>query len=721
MDASLPVERRVEDLLLRMSVEEKVGQLTQLSATPEATARIRELARGGLLGSCILASGPLAGGETQRTSDLAQTNEIQRVAVEQSRLGVPLLYGRDIIHGHRTVFPIPLGLAASWDPELLRKACRVAAREASSCGVRWTFAPMVDIARDPRWGRVAEGYGEDPFLASAFARAAVAGFQGEKLDAPDSLLACAKHFAGYGAAEGGRDYTQTEISLDTLRNVYLPPFRAAVDAGAATLMSGFHEIGGEPVTASALLLTDILRNEWGFKGFVISDWAAVAQLVRQGYARDRTEAAEKAFTAGVDMDMSDECFPECLPALVRTGRIAQARLDEAVRLVLRAKFLLGLFEKPYTDAAPAAFLTPEHRALAREAAAHCMVLLKNRGHVLPLERGARIAVLGPLVEDKRAMMGTWTMDGVAADVVSMAEGIRAADPSARVSSGMQAGRAAVDLPGAIVYVCGETADRSGESANVQSLSLPPGQAEEIKRLAGMGIPLVVVVCAGRPLVLTEIEPVADAIVYAWHPGVEAGHALADILFGAVSPSGRLPITLPRSTGQVPIYYGHKRNGRLIHEYYASDPADPARRLSTGADQFAYVDGTGAPLYPFGFGLSYASFHYEGIAVDRASVPMGGAVTISATVVNTGDRAADEVAQCYVCDEAASRTRPIRELKGFRKIRLAAGERTRVEFRLGPRELGYHRPDGTFASEPGAFTAWIGGSSLASLSTRFELA
>jgi beta-glucosidase len=717
MPGAMPVERRVESLLSRMSVEEKVGQLTQF---PLAADAVRGLARAGRLGSCILASSPLAGGEEQRTADLGQANGTQRIAVEESRLGIPLLYGRDIIHGHRTVFPIPLGQAAAWDPELSRRACRAAAREAASCGVRWTFAPMVDIARDPRWGRVAEGFGEDPFLAAAFAGAAIRGFQGDTLDAPDSLLACAKHFAGYGAAEGGRDYTQTEITVDTLRNVYLPPFRAAVEAGAGTLMSGFHEIGGEPVSASRLLLTSILRDEWGFSGFVISDWAAVAQLILQGFSRDGAEAAEKAFSAGVDMDMSDDCFIEHLPSLVRTGRVSAARLDEAVRRVLRAKCLVGLFERPYTDTRPARFLLPEDRALARDLAGSTIVLLKNRAGLLPLDRGAAVTVLGPLAEDRRAMMGSWVLDGLPSDVVSPAEGIREACPAARVRTGADVGRVAMERPDAIVYMAGETADRSGESANLVSLELPPGQEEEIRLLAGTGIRLVVVVCAGRPLALSGIERWADAVLYAWHPGVEAGNALADVLFGAVNPSGRLPMTMPRHTGQVPIYYGHKRNGRLIHEYYSEDPAEPGHRLPTGAEQFAYVDGTGTPLYPFGFGLAYTSFHYSDVTVDRAAVPRGGSVTVSATVANTGRRPGVDIAQCYIRDHAASRTRPIRELKGFRKIALGPGERARVEFALGARELAYYRPDGTFEQEPGAFTAWIGGSSVAGLSAGFEV-
>jgi len=713
LNASLPVEQRIANLLPQMTLEEKVGQLNQVHTRPENTERIKELTRAGKVGSRILASSHQAGSEEQITASLAESNEAQRIAVEESRLGIPVINGRDIIHGHRTVFPIPLATAASFDPETAEECAAVAAKEAASLGVHWTFAPMVDIARDPRWGRIIEGGGEDPYLTSAMGAAAVRGFQGktrEEMKSPDKIAACGKHFAGYGAAEGGRDYNTTEISVNTLRNIYLPPFRACVEAGVSTFMSGFHQLNGESVSGSHFLLTEILREEWGFDGFVISDWASVDHLINHRIAHDKKEAAKIGFHAGVDMDMCSNCFDH-LVELVQEGAISETRLDQAVAGILRIKFLLGLFENPYTDEKLAERVNrlSEHLALARKAALGGMVLLKNRSQNLPLDKTKEdltLAVVGPYAEDRRNLLGSWTMDGKAEETANIAEAIQAAAPGVevRVASemGMAVRTARMGDVDHVICVVGEHFKTNGENGSVADLRLPDGQEDLVRALATTGKPITLVVCAGRPLALTNVEPLVDSILYAWQSGNETAAAVADLLFGNAVPCGKLPVTFPRATGQIPIHYNHKNRG------WQYDGAG------------VYADCSEQPLYPFGYGLSYTTFEYSNIAVSREEIGPDEPVTVSATVTNTGNRMGTEVAQCYLQDCVSSAARPVRELKGFERLTLKPGESATVNFVLTERELGFYNVPGKWTIEAGEFKVWVGGDSGATLETGFRV-
>ncbi len=702
-----PVARRVEDLLTRMTPAEKIGQLNQVFVVPENREQITELIRQGGVGSRIIATSHLAGSTEQQAAEVEDLNDLQRIAVEETRLGIPLIHGRDIIHGHRTVFPIPLALAAMFDEALVEEAFAVAAREAASAGVHWSFAPMLDIARDPRWGRVVEGFGEDPYLASRLAIAAVHGFQGDDPAAPDRVLACAKHYVGYGAAEGGRDYNTAEISDTTLRNVYLAPFRAAVDAGVGSVMSAFHDLNGEPATGSFYLLTEILKHELGFQGFVVSDWASVAELVNHRVAADRCDAARIALMAGVDMDMVCGCFQEHLAGLLERGAIDAARLDDAVRRVLGAKFRLGLFERPYTDPQAGARVqfAPEHRALARRIAARAAVLLENRG-LLPLTKEARrIAVIGPLAQERRALLGSWVLDGIIAETQTLVEAVAEVCPQAEILSASRALSDEMLMRAAeadvVILAVGESDARNGEYNNVAELRLPAGQDELIEAVVGLEKPFIVVVLSGRPVVLNRAARQASALLWAWHPGSMGAAGIADVLFGDAEPGGRLPLTFPRSTGHVPIHYNHRSTGRPAMSRYHDMPA--------------------TPLYRFGSGLGYTTFTFSDIVVSAATIAADGHLTVSALVTNTGLRAGETVAQCYVRDDVASITRPVRELKGFARVALAPGESRRVAFDLGPAELGFYGRHGRWRVEPGTFTVWVGADSSANLEARFTVA
>jgi beta-glucosidase len=707
-DASLPVEKRVSDLLGRMTLEEKIAQLVQIFIFPGNRDAMVDLIRKNGVGSRILSTTHLAGSIREKAATLDEANDLQRVAVEETRLGIPILYGRDIIHGHRTVFPVPLALAASWNPELIEAAYGVAAKEAASAGVHWAFSPMLDIARDPRWGRVIEGFGEDPYLASQMAPAAVRGFQGEDTRLPEHILACAKHYLGYGGAEGGRDYNSAEISDNTLRNVYLPPFRAAVEAGVGSIMSAFLDFNGEPVSGSHYLLTEILKEQLGFSGLVVSDWDSVAELINHRVAADGAQAAEIAFNAGVDMEMVSGCYRENMADLVRAGKVSQERLDDAVCRVLTAKFRLGLFEQPYNDPelAEKVQFCAEHKALARKAACQSMVLLQNNGGLLPLDRSElkQIAVIGPLAKQRAALLGSWTLDGVPEETQNLLEAVQAACPDCSVpdvsdalSDEMLMAAAEADL---VILAVGESHRRNGEYNNVASIDLPAGQLELIEAVHGLGKPVVLVVLAGRPVALTQAVPFVDAILYGWHPGSLGASAAADILFGEVAPSGKLPVSFPRTEGQIPVYYNHKSTGRPTMSRYHDMPVEP--------------------LYPFGYGLSYTTFAYRDIQIDRAEIGPDESVVVSAEVRNSGERAGVEVVQCYIQDCVSSLTRPVRELKGFARVALEAGETRRVEFTLGFKELAFYVRDGSFRLEPGDFKVWIGGSSLADLETGFKV-
>lgn len=701
---SVTIETQIDALLAQMTIAEKVGQMCQV---PISHPKLDERIRRGQVGSVIYSGTPLPGTGPQDPVTAARLNHLQRLAIEESRLRIPVLFGRDVLHGYKTVAPIPLGMAASWSPDVVRAVCRVAAREASADGIRWVFAPMLDIARDPRWGRIAEGFGEDPFLCSVLAEAAIRGFQGDELSEPDSVLACPKHYAAYGAAEGGRDYNAVEVTTATLRNVYLPPFHAAVRAGAGSVMSAFPEIGGVPVTANRALLTGILKEEWGFDGFVISDWAAVDELRYHGVAADRAGAALLAAQAGVDMDMASDVYADELAGLVEAGRLPEAVIDAAVRRILRAKFRLGLFERPYTDEQRSAVhLHPDHLQVVRDAAARSLVLLKNDG-ILPLAKtGLTIGVFGPLANARRTLFGAWTLDGDEASVVSIADRIRAAvDRSVTIRTAELVDDALTRARhcDVVIAVVGEGVSRSGEDHCITTLDLPPGQQAFLDALHALQVPTVVVVLAGRPLALEPVHRSATAILMAWHPGTEGAQAIADVLFGDTAPSGKLPVTFPRTVGQVPLYYNHKPTGRPL------PPGD--RRHSR------YTDQLDSPLYPFGYGLSYTRFEYSNLHITPDDSP---AVIIRADVTNTGPRAGEEIAQLYVRDLVASISRPVKELKGFARLALAPGETQTVSFRLTRDDLSFYNAQGERVFEPGEFAVWVGPDSSCGLTGTFVI-
>ena len=699
-------ESKINALLSKMNLDEKIGQLNQYYSWGKFDP---DIIRQGKAGSVINAAGALTGSSESKSSSAETCNEIQKLALEAPHK-IPQLFGRDVIHGYRTVFPIPLAQAASWNLELAEQAASVAAKEATADGIKWTFAPMLDIARDPRWGRIAEGNGEDPFLGEQMAAAVVKGFQGDDYSASDKLVACAKHYVGYGSAEGGRDYDNGEISEPTLRDIYLPPFHSAVKSGVGTLMSAFLDLNGIPATANHHLLTDVLRGEWGFDGFVVSDWDSVAELIHHGVAEDRAQASVLALNAGVDMDMVSGAYLETLASSLQSGKISQDVIDEAVRRILRMKFRAGLFDQPFTDTERASrdMLTDKSRQLARKFARDCMVLLKNKDNLLPLDsRFKKIAVVGPLIHAQAELFGSWAPDGRAADVTPLDEALKQVAPAGVELTFADHADKAVHRAlsaDAVVLVVGEYPYRSGENSNVSDLSLPPGQADLVDAVAALGKPVVMVVIAGRPLAITKQVAQVEAVLYAWQPGIEGGAALGEILFGLGSPSGRLPVTFPRATGQVPIYYNHKNSGR---------PVNPE-----GWFKSRYVDLPNASLFPFGYGLTYTSFEYTNLKL--SSEILRGKLEVSAEVTNTGKRAGNELVQLYVCDLVGSLTRPVRELKGFQQVSLNPNETHRVAFTLTEEQLAFTRADGTKGIEPGSFNVWIAPDSSSGLKGKFKL-
>ena len=706
------VEQRVNALLAQMTLEEKLGQLQQLDGEGNGNFRPEhlEMIRRGLLGSTLNVRG------TQRT------NQLQRVAMSESRLKIPVLFGFDVIHGYRTIFPIPLAEASSWDPTLAERSAAVAAQEANNAGLRWTFAPMVDIARDPRWGRITEGAGEDPFLGAAFARARVRGFQGDDYGAADKILACAKHFVAYGAAEGGRDYNTTDLSENTLREIYLPPFKAAVEAGVGTLMSSFNAINGVPASANHFTLTKVLRDEWKFDGFVVSDYTSVRELINHGIAANEEEAAAAALNAGVDMEMVSRSYNQFGPQLLKQNKLTTATIDEAVRRILRIKFRLGLFDRPYTDETrePASLLRPESIRLAREIAGRSMVLLKNDRETLPLNKNVgSIAVIGPLADDRRAPLGWWAGDGKEENTVTPLAGIKA-KVSAQTKVGYAKGcdvlgdstagfQEAVDLAKAsdvaVVFV-GEIADMVGEAASRATLDLPGRQMELVQAIHATGKPTIVVLVNGRPLSVGWIVNNVPAMLESWMGGTQSGNAIADILFGDVNPSGKLPVTVPRTVGQVPIYYNHMNTGR---------PPEAQNRYTS-----KYFDVPWTPLFPFGYGLSYTSFKISNPQLSAPRISANGKLTVSVDVKNTGRRAGDEVVQLYVRDVVATMTRPVKELKGFQRVSLQPGEKRRVEFVLGPEQLGFWNHEMRYVVEPGEFRVMVGANSADVIEAKFDV-
>lgn len=735
------IDRRVDELLSQMTIEEKVGQLNQLFYFAQfmKPEMIEPDIRAGKIGSLLFVTDP------------AIINRLQRVAVENSRLKIPLLFGFDVIHGFRTIFPVPLAMASSWDPALVEQAQTVAASEARAVGIRWTFAPMLDIARDPRWGRIVEGAGEDPFLGSRMAAAQVRGFQGGDPSSPGRVLACMKHFAGYGAAHGGRDYDSAFIPDAELYNVYLPPFKAAVDAGVGSVMTAYMDLNDVPATGNAFLLRDVLRKQWGFKGFVVSDADAVGNLVTHGFAEDKADAAYRALTAGVDLEMSipsnpiASAYAASLAKLVQEGRITKGQLDAAVRRLLEAKFKLGLFDNPYVDESRVASIhnDPEHRRLARVAAQRSTVLLRNEGNLLPLDKGnakiSSVAVIGPLADSKRDIRGSWVFVDDVKSAVTVFEGIRAkVGPSVKVeyAPGVDIARVypsifevlngrrpapwndeqkraefekAVSLARSsdvVILVLGEHEEMSGEQASQSTLDLPGRQLELLKTISGLGKPVVLVLINGRPLDLSWAASNIPAILEAWHPGTEGGNAVADILYGDATPGGKLPVTWPRSAGQIPIYYAHN---------ITQEPE--ARKNFTSR----YWDIPITPLYPFGYGLSYTSFSFSNLRVSKPEVKLGESMEVLVDVENTGRRAGEEVAQLYIHQRYGSASRPVRELKGFERISLAPGQKKTVRFTLGKSELTYWSGAvKDWVQEPAVFDVWAGADATAPLTTTFRV-
>jgi beta-glucosidase len=708
-DPTQPVDKRVADLLGRMTPNEKVGQLRQIYAGKFRSGQLAQLLRTGQVGS--LQNIP---------SNPALRNRMQRLAVEQSPHGIPLIFGFNSIHGYRTVFPIPLAMACAWEPALFEHTAEIAAREMAADGFDWTFAPMVDLARDPRWGRIAEGYGEDPWLSAQYAAASVRGFQGTDPAARDRVVACLKHYVGYGAAEGGRDYNTVELSDYTLRNFYLPPFRAGIAAGALTVMSAFHAHNGVPATGSRYLLTDVLRGELGFKGLVVSDWESVAELLRHGTVTDAAGAAQVSLHAGVDMEKVSATYTN-IPQLLATERLTQAEVDEAVRRVLRVKFQWGLFEHPYVDEtlAKAGFLQPDALALAREAAAKSCVLLKNNG-VLPLSKDLkRVALIGPMGAEQGELLGCWPGRGEGKDVVSLAQGLRAALPtdvkldvakgcelveasqSKRPSVVDEAAVALAREVDVIVLAVGEPSSWSGEEGCRAELGLSGRQMELFEKVSATGKPVVVLLFSGRPLAMPQVYARANAVLQVWQPGVQGGPALADLLLGKAAPSGRLPVSVPRGIGQVPLYYNHLNTGR------------PTMGL--------YKDMERGPQFPFGHGLTYTTFTYGPIKLDAARVSRDEKITATTIVKNTGKNPGEEVVQLYIRALASTDARPVRELKGFQKISLAPGESRTATFKLTTKDLGYYDAQGRWLVELGAYQVWIAPNSEAGQAVEVVLA
>jgi len=730
-------EARIQELLSRMTLEEKVGQLNQLSS-----GSLTGPARAVQDGDALIRTGMVGSLFNSVTSK--ETNFYQKKAIDGSRLHIPILFGLDVIHGFRTIFPIPLGLSASWDPALVEQTARLAAQETSRQGIRWTFSPMVDIARDPRWGRIAEGAGEDPYLGSAFARAYVRGYQGRRLDDPSSIVACAKHFVGYGAAEAGRDYNTTEISERTLRDVYLPPFHAAVQEGAGTIMSAFNSLNGVPSSANPLTLTTILRDEWKFQGFVDSDWTAIREIMLHGIADDEATAARKSFLAGVDMDMQSDVYLPYLAGLVRSGEVPMARVDDAVRRILRIKFALGLFEHPFVPEAPDSNPTevPASRALALKAAEESFVLLENHpvggAPLLPLavSPGKQVAVIGPLADSPGDMLGPWAGQGVAGDAVTfktalgaraLHEGIRlqfaqGTDIAGSTTSGIEEAVKVALESDLVIMTLGESGHSSGEASARSRIDLPGAQEALLEAVVGTGKPVVLVLFSGRPLAIEWASSNVPAILMAWFPGLQAGPALVSTLFGDSSPVGRLTVSVPRYVGQVPIYYNHLNTGR--------PRVDPIGLGTTKADPYyvtGYIDEKNTALYPFGYGLGYTSFSYSAVAVDTDRLSAGqinehgGQLTVSAVVRNSGEREGTETAQLYIRLRGTSVARPVRELKGFERVHLAPGESRRVEFKLGKEELSFWNLQMKQVVEPGSLYVWVAPDSSAGEPLKVEIA
>ncbi len=719
---------RINDLLNKMTIEEKIGQLCLVNTTGGSHLEaLKNNLKDGKIGAILNEVNPNV------------INELQYIAVKESRLGIPLLIGRDVIHGFKTIFPIPLGQAASWNPDIVYEGARISAIEAASQGINWTFAPMLDIGRDPRWGRVAETLGEDTYLISVLGAAMVSGFQGTKLNRKDRIASCAKHFAGYGASEGGRDYNTTNIPENELRNTHLPPFKAALNAGAATVMTSFSDLDGVPASANEFLLKQVLRKEWKFDGFVVSDWESIKQLSTHGLTPNDKESAFEAANAGLDMEMASQTYSEHLFALINESRISMQQLDTMVSNILGIKFRLGLFELPYTNPPDFPELVNEnHLAAAKEAAIQSAVLLKNENNVLPIvkESVKTIAVIGPLADDGYEQLGTWVFDADerhSQTPLNAIKEISGEDVHVNYVRAMESTRSkssqffsdAIDAANnsdIVVLFLGEESILSGEAHCRADIGLPGNQVELIKQISATGKPIILVLMAGRALALENIVNDVDAILYAWHPGTMAGPAIADLLFGKVSPSGKLPVTFPRVTGQVPIYYSQKNTGKPVtpETYMHIDDIQPRMHQVSVGNTSYHLDTHYTPLFPFGFGLSYTEFNYSHLVLDKNEIHLGETINISAEIFNKGCWDAMETVQLYIRDVSASVTRPVKELKGFKKISLAPGETKVVSFQIHTDDLSFHNRKMQRVTEPGKFIVWIGSSSNAELQSEFEM-
>ena len=749
--ASPAIEAKVDELLKRMTLEEKLGQLVQYSDSGynEAHTADEEAAGPGKNPTAqakvnamdLVATGRL--GSMLNTVGQARTNALQHAAVEKSRLHIPLMFGADIIHGYKTVYPIPLGLAAMFDPELVTSLGHISASEARTGGVDWFYSPMVDISREPRWGRTQEGAGEDAYLGAVMARAYIRGYQQGDLSLPTSVAASVKHFAAYGAAEGGREYNTTDMSESRLKQVYLPPYKAAVEAGAATIMSAFNALNGVPSSANPYLLQQVLRNEWGFDGFVVSDYTAVMELRNHGIALDAATATRKAITAGVDVDMMSHYYDTELPALVKSGQVPMSVVDEAVRLVLRVKFALGLFEHPYAEGKEVTQAVPEHRPLVRKAAEESIVLLKNKpveggSPLLPLAGSVKkIALIGPLADNSGEMTGSWGGGRRDPDVVTVKDALEA---RAKQIGGSVVYAKGTEILGAsedgfaeavdaakqadvVVMALGESSEMSGEAGSRAHLDLPGNQEKLLETIAATDRPIVLLVFSGRPLVLAWAAEHVSAIMESWFPGTEAGSAIANLLWGDVAPSGKLPMSFPRAVGQEPLYYNQFPTGRPpVNIDLTQPPGGDSRFFSR------YIDVPNDALFPFGYGLSYTQFAYGNVSVSRQTIPFAEAnrtgahnlVTVTATVRNTGSRAGVEVVQCYVRNLGASLEQPVRSLEGFQRVTLQPGETKKISFDLGFPELSFYDNSGHSVIEKTDYTVWVGGDSRAAEHAEFRI-
>lgn len=708
MTADDDFSRKIDSLMNIMTLEEKIGQTVLYSSTADITGPVLdekylEYLKKGKVGAIFNATGS------------AFTRKIQKIAVEETRLGIPLIFGYDVIHGYKTIFPIPLGESSSWDLELMKKTSRIAAIEASVEGLHWTFAPMVDVARDPRWGRVSEGAGEDTYLGSLIAKARVKGFQGDDLRKKNTLLACAKHYAAYGAAQAGRDYHTVDISLNTLRNVYLPPFKAVLDVGVATFMTSFNELNGVPTSGNSFLLNDILRKEWGFNGFVVTDYTSINEMVLHGYAKNLKHAGELAMNSGVDMDMQGGVYLKNIHQSIIENKITTERLDEAVKVILKMKFKLGLFEDPYRYCNEASesqiILNDDHLKIAREAAKKSMVLLKNDNQLLPLNKEKRIALIGPLANDEFHIIGNWAAQGDREGIaVSVKEGfeakgsdftyVKGCEIEGGNTSGFTEAIKVAKASDVVVMVMGETERMSGEAASRTSIKLPGYQQQLIEAIKSTGKPIVLVLMNGRPLDLSWEINQADAILEAWFPGTSGGHAITDVVFGNYNPSGKLTVTFPRNIGQIPLYYNMKNTGR------PADVEGANERYSS-----KYIDVENTPLFPFGYGLSYTTFNYGIPKLDRNVMTPTTKIKIKVDVTNSGAYDGEEIVQLYIKDKVGSITRPVKELKGFEKVFLKKGERKTITFTISPEDLKFYESSrGSFANENGDYEFFVAGSS-----------